>query len=190
MYGADRLNRKENRVFKFGSETELRDGIIEFDTVSVKELDSYPLAFGYAVIKLFKQIEVKPLSDGLPFADKGDSGALVFLVERNTKHAYIGIVEGGTTYGTVIVTPIVPILEELNVPCLKCFDTESNISSIHDKIQKLEGNVQTSLQRVHGEIQNINTQIQNGNQAVQSMSGDLQSIKQLLQNTLGSANNQ
>ena len=174
IYGADRLNRNEGHVFKFGSETELRDGTIEFDTVSVKEVDSYPLALGYAEIKLFKQIEVKPLSDGLPFANKGDSGALVFLVERNNRHAYIGIVEGGTSYGTVIVTPIVPILQEIDVPCLKNFETESNLSSIHDKITNLEGNVQS----VRGEVQNIATQIQ----VVQSMSGDLQTIKQLLQN--------
>ncbi|XP_062618669.1 uncharacterized protein LOC134280282 [Saccostrea cucullata] len=56
-----------------------------------------------------------------PFALQGDSGALVFQVDpRNNEdgddHLFcIGMVVGGTSYYTTVVTPIEPILESLNV---------------------------------------------------------------------------
>ncbi|XP_060604833.1 uncharacterized protein LOC132757540 [Ruditapes philippinarum] len=167
MCSTDRLNKKEDaKVIKFGSKTELRHGIIKFDTTSVKSLDASSLVHGYAPIQLFKQIEVKAPENGIPFADNGDSGAPVFVVEKNSQNKCIGIVEGGTSYGTVVVTPIVPILAELDVPCLKSFDTEREFSNFQNKIENLETRVQTfgsdihsitnNMQTVNHEIQNIN----------------------------------
>ncbi|XP_062595933.1 uncharacterized protein LOC134257316 [Saccostrea cucullata] len=56
-----------------------------------------------------------------PFAVEGDSGALVFQVdpksseEEDDKLFCIGMVVGGTSYCTTVVTPIESILESLNV---------------------------------------------------------------------------
>ncbi|XP_060560066.1 uncharacterized protein LOC132720096 [Ruditapes philippinarum] len=173
------LNLTQDRVVKFGSTTELRDGKIIFDAMGVKELESCPLFSGCATITLFNQIEVKDHTHGLPFADRGDSGALVFVVDdNNSQHTCIGIVEGGTTYGTVVVTPIVPILEELNVPCLKSFETEINLSHIHDNINNLKAHiniVESGVQGMHGDIQGLHGDIQ-------GMQGEMQTVRQDIQN--------
>jgi hypothetical protein len=142
-----------------------------FDNTAVKNLDSYPLASGYAVIKLFKQIEVKTHTHDLAFADRGDSGALVFLAENNSQYSCLGIVEGGTTYGTVVVTPIVPILEELKVHCLKSFESEINLSHIGNQIQT-----------IHGDMQNIKRDLQSVRQDIRNIDNTLQIIAQSLPN--------
>jgi hypothetical protein len=55
------------------------------------------------------------------FAAAGDSGALVFQVDPpptddgDDQLVCIGMVVGGTSYYTTAVTPIVPVLEALNV---------------------------------------------------------------------------
>ncbi|XP_060601733.1 uncharacterized protein LOC132754986 [Ruditapes philippinarum] len=159
MCSTDRLNKKEDaHVIKFGSKTEITHGIMKFDTISVKLLDKYPFVHEYAPIKLFKQIEVAAPSNGIPFAEKGDSGAPVFVVEKNSQTKCIGIIEGGTSYGTVVVTPIVPILAELDVPCLKSFDTEKELSNIQDKIDNLE----TQMKTIGSDIQTIKQILSNG----------------------------
>ncbi|XP_060572772.1 uncharacterized protein LOC132730784 [Ruditapes philippinarum] len=179
MCGPDRLNLlTQDRVVKFGSITELREGRIKFGVMGVKELECYPLVIGCASIQLLKQIEVENVSPNFPFADPGDSGSLVFVVDSNSQHTCIGIVEGGTTYGTVVVTPIVPILDELNVPCLKRFANDninnlgahintvaSDVQSMYRDIQGLQGNMNT----VGNDIQRINSNMLNMERAIQQI---------------------
>ncbi|XP_060590256.1 uncharacterized protein LOC132745368 isoform X2 [Ruditapes philippinarum] len=165
LCSTNRLNNKKNIVTKFGSKTEFRHGTLTFDNTAVKSLESYPLSFGYAVIKLFKQIEVKAYD--LAFAGHGDSGALVFLADNNSQHTCIGIVEGGTSYGTAVVTPIVPILEELKVHCLKSFDSETNLTNIENQIQSMHGDIQTikcNLQKIDNSLQMIAQSLSNNQQ--------------------------
>ncbi|XP_060605435.1 uncharacterized protein LOC132757952 [Ruditapes philippinarum] len=193
MCSTHRLNKKDDaHVIKFGSKTELSHGIIKFDTISVKTLEAC-IGHENVSIKLLKQIEVKAQSNGIPFAKNGDSGAPVFVVEENSQNKCIGIVEGGTSYGTVVVTPIVPILAELDVPCLKSFDTEKELSNIQNKINTLKTHVQTfgsdvrginsNMQTIHHEIKNIfNRSLQVNNNALKKVNGDMQMITHLLLN--------
>ncbi|XP_053395009.1 uncharacterized protein LOC128555734 [Mercenaria mercenaria] len=179
---AARLNSRMKHVVKFGSQTELRDGIIEFDIVSVKELNSYPLAIeNNSFIKLHKQIEVSPKTQHILFADKGDSGALVFLVDdHSSENTCIGIVEGGTSYGSTVVTPIVPILEELKVSGLKCFDSENRLSEIHGKIEYVGSEVQSvkeEVQTLTGEMQKMRTDMQEMDSRIEN---HMQNIQQML----------
>ncbi|XP_060555803.1 uncharacterized protein LOC132716510 isoform X2 [Ruditapes philippinarum] len=182
MCCTDLLYLTQYRVVKFGSRTELRDGKIKFGGMGVKKIKSCPLFSGCATITLFNQIEVENYTPGLPFADQGDSGALVFVVDNNSQHTCIGIVEGGTTYGTVVVTPIVPILEELNVPGLKSFEKETTLSHIHDNINNLGAHINT----VASDVQSMHTDIQGLQGNMQTVCNDIQSINSNMQN-MGSA---
>ncbi|XP_053390958.1 uncharacterized protein LOC128553801 [Mercenaria mercenaria] len=182
---AERLNSRMKHVIKFGSKTELRAGIIEFGTMAVKELNSYPLATGYFSIKLHKQIEVRPQNTSFAFADKGDSGSLVFLVgDNSSEHTCIGIVEGGTSYGTVVVSPIVPILDELKVSSLKSFDSANTLSEIHGKIENVGSEVQTvknDVQTLTGEMQRMRGDMQT---EMQNMTRDIQNIDSRMDNRM------
>ena len=70
--------------------------------------------------KLHQQIEISPSPCGRrEFAQKGDSGSLVFSVSHEVnkpKLRALGLLVGGTSYGTVIVTPIWAVLKELGLP--------------------------------------------------------------------------
>ena len=46
-----------------------------------------------------------------PFASSGDSGSLVFILNEEEELVCIGMVIGGTSYQTAIVTPIEAVLD-------------------------------------------------------------------------------
>ncbi|XP_053394969.1 uncharacterized protein LOC128555724 [Mercenaria mercenaria] len=179
----DRLNLRTERVVKFGAKTEFRNGVIEFDRLSVKHLNC-SLQNEYTTITLHKQIEVRPQILSVAFAEPGDSGALVFLGgENDSEHTCIGIIEGGTTNGTVVVTPIVAILDELKVSSLKSFEAENTISEIHGRIENVGNEVQT----VRSEVQNVSTKINTMGSSIsgmqegqQAISSDIQHLKQMV----------
>ena len=65
-------------------------------------------------VRLHQQIEIFHEDGTKSFADNGDSGALVLLISENdrVKNVYgLGMIVGGTTYGSCIVTPIWAVID-------------------------------------------------------------------------------
>ena len=72
-------------------------------------------------------------TQGLKFADEGDSGSLVFVFSENNGEQdmrVIGMLVGGTTHRTGIVTPIWAILDNLDLP-------DQLLASDEQRIRKL-----------------------------------------------------
>ena len=92
------------------------------------------------------------------FADEGDSGSLVHLVSENNGEQSIraiGMLVGGTTYGTGIVTPIWAILDNFDLP-------NQLLASDDQRIRKLYRgmtDVKTELTSIKTERVNIKTEL-------------------------------
>lgn len=110
-------------VVKFGATTGITRGLIAHNCLYTKRSDFKNLAFKDA---MFNQIEVIPLQGFHGFAQKGDSGALVFMANRGNRNdlVAVGMVVGGNTLNTTVVTPILDILKALGINNLsfKTFD--------------------------------------------------------------------
>lgn len=101
---------------KYGAASQLTLGRIVVDGCTVRKLSSKVDTSIYDT--LHQQIEVfhECLNDD--FAKPGDSGALVLLVSENAAKdtRALGLVVGGTSYKSVIITPIWSILDSFNLP--------------------------------------------------------------------------
>ncbi|WAR16107.1 hypothetical protein MAR_030701 [Mya arenaria] len=105
---------------KYGSATTFTSGEISIDfdnygLLSIKEMKFDKLK----PIVLHKQYEIAPLSENMPFADFGDSGAFVYCWRSTCDLVCVGMIVGGTSNGTTVVTPFNSILKQLGVPKLK-----------------------------------------------------------------------
>lgn len=111
-------------VYKYGFETKLTIGACRVIGASVRTrvLTNAPFS-----IVLHDQIEIESVGN-TPFADYGDSGAIV-LTYHGTELIAVGILEGKSEMdGVYLITPISPILKQLatdaNKTCrLKQFKT-------------------------------------------------------------------
>lgn len=102
-------------------------------------------------IQLHQQIEVfaRKGDQDKPFADEGDSGSLVFLVSRignKTSIRALGLLVGGTNYGSGIVTPIWAVLKKLGLPQqLMPFHERAaesqSLNNDNERLQKIESDV-------------------------------------------------
>ncbi|KAL3888777.1 hypothetical protein ACJMK2_001137 [Sinanodonta woodiana] len=109
-------------VVKFGAATGITRGLLAHRSLFVKRSHVPNLAFKDV---MYNQMEIQPLQGFDGFAQKGDSGSLVLMAHKGnrTKLVAVGMVVGGTTFNTTVVTPILNILKEFNLPnmCLKTF---------------------------------------------------------------------
>lgn len=107
-------------MVKYGAITRLTYGLLNVTGAAVNKWN--PNNSANERIRLHQQIEIYPDGDDAtqPFAKEGDSGSLVFTVPENGDDeediCAIGMIVGGTTYGSVIVTPIWAILERFDLP--------------------------------------------------------------------------
>ncbi|KAL3888759.1 hypothetical protein ACJMK2_001119 [Sinanodonta woodiana] len=109
-------------VVKFGATTGITRGLLAHTSLFVKRSHVPNLAFKDV---MYNQMEVKPLEGFDGFAQKGDSGSLVLMAHKGNRNKLVavGMVVGGTTYNTTVVTPILKVLKEFNLPntCFKTF---------------------------------------------------------------------
>ncbi|KAK3600417.1 hypothetical protein CHS0354_023625 [Potamilus streckersoni] len=109
-------------VVKFGATTGITRGLLAHSSLHAKRSNMPGLAFKNF---MYNQMEIEPLKHANGFALPGDSGALVFMAKRGNrkKLVAVGMVVGGTTSNTTVVTPILNILNALkqNV-CFKKFE--------------------------------------------------------------------
>ncbi|XP_053391278.1 uncharacterized protein LOC123538684 [Mercenaria mercenaria] len=119
-YGLSRLNKWP--VVKFGRSTDKTSGVFVSNQplVSVKTIKN-KWDDRECSITLHNQLEIQSVLSNTQFADTGDSGSLVFMKDETGEYVCVGMVEGGTPYGTTIVTPITPILDQFKVFRLKSF---------------------------------------------------------------------
>jgi hypothetical protein len=119
----------EKDLFKFGCKSDLTQSRFYSTPICVNK----PFVFDNGFpIRLLNQLEIA----GGEFAKKGDSGSLVFCKGMSEDFECIGMVEGGTSYNTCIVSPIQSILAALKVSCLKEFEsikTKNELKAIAKK---------------------------------------------------------
>ena len=143
--GFDEIPPMPCSVVKYGISTGHTVGMLHLSGSAVyKHSTSF---FPNDYIRLHRQFEVYSIKDK-PFALEGDSGALVFLISQDKNEVKIralGLLVGGTDYGTTIVTPIWAILEQLELPLrLLSFGglKETNFSKDeNDRLQRIEKDV-------------------------------------------------
>ncbi|XP_053378860.1 uncharacterized protein LOC123526246 [Mercenaria mercenaria] len=154
-HGFSRIN--NDPVVKFGCTTNKTVGqfVLNEPSICVKTI-SHTLDVGDCMLTLHNQLEVKSIevqqnSEPRKFADFGDSGSLVLMKRRDRDGEYtcVGMVEGGTSYGTTIVTPITPVLEALNVTTLKSFETAKLSGELRDAKTEIKSELNTLESRVN-----------------------------------------
>lgn len=109
-------------------------------------------------IQLHQQLEVFARKDDQdqPFAAEGDSGSLVFLLshtDNKTNIRALGLLVGGTNYGSGIVTPIWAVLKKLGLP--------QQLMSFHDKGAKSKSanNDNERLRKIESDVAAQNVDI-------------------------------
>jgi hypothetical protein len=107
--------KRRTEVYKFGMSSGITRGSFALQGAVVRksQMQGHCHGFGF---RLMNQIEVLKIGEN-PFAEPGDSGALV-LIEGRQDSIAIGIVEGGMN-GRVFVTPICDILRAVGCTELK-----------------------------------------------------------------------
>ncbi|XP_053378529.1 uncharacterized protein LOC123527103 [Mercenaria mercenaria] len=133
----------DDEAIKFGPVTDKTTGRFELEThtTCVRTISEY-WDYDQFRITLNNQLCVKSTdSNGQPkpFAAKGDSGSLVFIKDSCGELVSVGIVEGGTSYGATIVTPIKPILQRIGVHSIKSFEKEK----IEQKLDNIDNRLQS-----------------------------------------------
>lgn len=149
---------KFGAVTKFGAATDFTRGTVSMDgpNLSVKAIYENIELFKDFKITLHNLIEVKtadisPTGELLPFAQPGDSGALVFCKGEEDELFCVGIVEGGTTSGTCFIMPIAPVLEELKLSGLKSFEKHrifEHINTLRTEIRHGQYNMTVAFQTI------------------------------------------
>ncbi|XP_045169699.2 uncharacterized protein LOC123532349 [Mercenaria mercenaria] len=175
--GCSRL--KCGAVRKFGATSDKTDGtvVMEAPSLSVKYYRTWEHLSDFKMV-LHNLLEVKTLSvsaqgERVPFADFGDSGALVFCDGHDGEMLCVGVVEGGISTDTVAVMPIMPILNELNVPGFKNFELEKmrgDIDVLKQAIERLKEKDKHMKDTVNHTFQELKKQIDGIQRAVQQLS--------------------
>ncbi|XP_062587312.1 uncharacterized protein LOC134248945 [Saccostrea cucullata] len=117
---------RRNRCCKSGQSSQFTQGCLKLNGFSGKYLESIELLSNPSASSGFyyySQLEINHIKGLKDFAQPGDSGALVFQIDsqecdKDDKLVCIGMVVGGTSIDTTVVTPIASVLEELNVKLL------------------------------------------------------------------------
>ncbi|XP_053379965.1 uncharacterized protein LOC128548621 [Mercenaria mercenaria] len=156
-YGCSRLNSDD--VVKFGCRTNKTVGkfLMKQGATCVRTQKHHINIQNNFKVTLYNQLEVRSVSDTSGFADFGDSGSLVFMKGEHDEYVCVGMLEGGTSDGTAVVTPISPILEQLDVSKLKSFKKENQAR----ELQGIQRDVRTILQDIHALKSNMPQASQN-----------------------------
>ncbi|XP_060584015.1 uncharacterized protein LOC132740174 isoform X2 [Ruditapes philippinarum] len=124
-------------LFKFGCISDFTQGRIKSTPVCVRTFEFEHNGF---TIRLLNQLEIETEK----FATHGDSGSLVFCKGMSGDFECVGMVEGGVSYKTCIITPIQSILAALKVSSLKDFEikkTKHQLDAIDNRVSSIETKV-------------------------------------------------
>ena len=130
-------------------------------------------------VQLHQQLEVfSPSPSDLKFSDEGDSGSLVFLQSDQNIRA-LGLLVGGTTYGTTIVTPMWAVLSKLDLPLQllnfasgPCMLPPRNLTldNVVKDVENLKSNVLELVGHAQQTDQKMSELVEHANQTDQKMS--------------------
>lgn len=120
-------------------------------------------------VRLHQQFEV--ISSSIePFSDEGDSGSLVFLctdIKSGLNIRAVGLLVGGTDYGTTIVTPIWAVLSKFNLPLkLLAFESESCLLPPRLPRDSRQEGVEKDVEELKSSMSNL---VENAHQTDQKM---------------------
>ena len=162
-YGFSRIS--DVPVFKVGSTTHITAGRFQMNepAISVRTCP-YDVNTGSHILTLHNQLEVVPMDVDLStqqckFSACGDSGSLVLMkrIEEDNEYICIGMVEGGTSYGTSIVTPIGPILQACGVLSFKSFETDK----LSEDLRNAKTEITNKIQSLESRVDQIGSQLGN-----------------------------
>lgn len=114
--------KRVNTCMKCGARSGLTRGLLRLNELAAQSRDPQMYLTNppsQIICPYLSQLEISGTAEK-PFAMNGDSGAFVYQIdppsdlERDDKLYCIGMVVGGTSYGSTVVTPIKPVLEALN----------------------------------------------------------------------------
>ncbi|XP_053386953.1 uncharacterized protein LOC123542924 [Mercenaria mercenaria] len=165
-------------VIKYGAETGITKGKVHSEQTTIKFI-SPELSHSKLNFTLRNQIEI--IGDDI-FAKPGDSGAIVFHVAQNKPLKAIGMLEGGTSYNTFIVTPICEILKSLDLPPplhMKVFDhvhMGTDLDYLEQRVENLEG----TTENIKADVADIKTELQQQRQTMDEQGQKLDQIIGLL----------
>ncbi|XP_021359653.1 uncharacterized protein LOC110454474 [Mizuhopecten yessoensis] len=111
----------DKRMVKFGSETHVTRGTLISEGTVVTPVSTEMGLFSQTGKKVLmrNQLEIAGITSHGAFFQPGDSGSGVFFVDRTgmgQELTCIGMAIGSTSNGTAIVTPILDILDSLQLP--------------------------------------------------------------------------
>ena len=99
--------------------------------------------------RLYTQMEILPCDLDSKFADFGDSGALVFLVNEHTDDMWaIGMIVGGVSSGAGIVTPIWAILDSFGLPMKLLSFNNHRMKKIEQSMDDIQKDLKEILKRL------------------------------------------
>lgn len=163
-------------IVKYGAQTKLTYGRVQITGAAINNWN--PKNLPHEKIRLHQQIEVNPMFPVLKFADIGDSGSPVFLVSENSGEQSMramGMLVGGTTYGTGIVTPIWAILDKFDLPNQLLTSDEQRIQKLNRGMNNMTtgmNHMKTVMNHMTGKMEaldsKINTLINNLNRHFQN----------------------
>jgi hypothetical protein len=146
----------------------------------------------------YNQFEVIPKIDSsLPsetkqlFLDKGDSGALIFIIKNNNPPVLkcIGMAVACTSYGSGIVTPIESIFQTLQLPqnCLSKFEAQiegedSRIESILREIRLGFLTMSHRISEVESSTAALGNEMRHVTERLASVEGRLSSTENTVEN--------
>lgn len=149
----------ENKLVKYGAQTGFTTGKLKTIGAAVKKWN--PNDNPNENIRLHQQIEIDTEVNDCKktFAWHGDSGSLVLAILENSEYGEgmraIGILVGGTTYGSAIVTPIWAILESFNLPLKLLTFNEQSIRNLNRDMRDVKNklsNIQSELSQLNGKV--------------------------------------
>lgn len=156
---------------------------MDTNTLSVRTYQPYIYNEDYEII-LHNLLEIRTTVGHSSFAEPGDSGALVFCTGENNELCCVGVVEGGTKHKTCVVMPITPILQQLNLVSLKCFDKNRMLEhferQIGESFAQLKNEIIQTSNTIHSAYSSLETRISQNEQITQTaLATILQKLNQL-----------
>ncbi|XP_052819477.1 uncharacterized protein LOC128245376 isoform X1 [Mya arenaria] len=154
------------QVWKFGMATQLTDGYVGTIVCSIKVPPLKYDLLGHS-LELYNQLQVYSRNKSETFADKGDSGALVFYDRPNGESVCVGMVVGGWIgeENVAAVMPIDTIIRQLGVQQLKPFfksivsedivNLRSELNKTNENVERLRGETRQSVDQINSKLDEL-----------------------------------
>ena len=169
---------KPCNVAKYGAGTGHTSGTVRLFGPAVRVTSYVP------EVLLHQQFEIVSSLPNEAFSKEGDSGALVFLLSDLNSGLNIralGLLVGGTSHNTTIVTPIWAVLGKFNLP-LKLLKFESESCLLPPRNSRLDG-IEKDVEELKSNVSELVEKTLQTDQRMNVMEGKIDQVGLLTQRT-------